>query len=427
MKTKSLFAGIALVFLGALTGSNIAAAQTESVLFSFDGTDGAHPQSELVADKAGNLYGTTYTGGASENGTVFELSPPQQPGGAWTETVLHAFTAQSDGQWPDGGVTFDQDGNLFGTTVSGGAGATQTYYGTIFELSPNGNGGWIYTQIASFDKGPTPQIQEPCCKLIVDSTGNLYGVSEGGIYNFLICGIYPCGNVYELIRPRQAGGTWIPKVLYNFLYSSTTDGFGPPGINWGPDGAIYGTTANGGTYEMGTLFKLTPSAKGRWKETILYNFVPPQGYPTHNLIWGPNGSLYGTSGNGYGTVFQMVPPSGSNKTWTQNILYNFTNGEDGAGPYGVIADGAGNLYGVTIQGANSAQYCLSNQAGAVWELKPQSGGGWQEVTLYDFKGGEENDGCNPSWPPLLLNGVLYGMTAYGGSSNQAGSVFTLTP
>ena len=124
---------------------------TESVLHSFNGNDGYHPPAGLIFDAAGNLYGTTYYGGAHDTGTVFELTPNGD--GSWTESVLHSFNG-SDGSGLFAGLTFDAAGNLYGTTSWGGGFG----YGTVFELTPNGDGSWTESVIHSFGKhdGQTP-------------------------------------------------------------------------------------------------------------------------------------------------------------------------------------------------------------------------------------------------------------------------------
>ncbi|MGB8886031.1 MAG: choice-of-anchor tandem repeat GloVer-containing protein [Candidatus Korobacteraceae bacterium] len=157
---------------------------TETVLHSFgNGTDGATPDSGLIVDAAGNLYGTTYFGGIHSDGTVFELSPRE--GGGWTETVLHSFGNGTDGMNPYAGLTIDATGNLYGTTVAGGLHS----YGTAFELSPRQGGGWTETVLHSFGNG-TDGIN-PYASLLLDANGNLYGTT-------IVGGIHTYGTAFEI-------------------------------------------------------------------------------------------------------------------------------------------------------------------------------------------------------------------------------------
>ncbi|MGB6677132.1 MAG: choice-of-anchor tandem repeat GloVer-containing protein, partial [Terriglobales bacterium] len=169
----------------------------EQVLYAFQGgTDGSSPSSGLIFDAAGNLYGETEGGGAYGGGTVFELSPSSN--GGWTETVLYSFQGGSDGSEPSDGLVFDQAGNLYGTTLYGGANGG----GTAFELSPNSNGGWTETVLYSFDannQASTPQ------GVIFDQKGNLYGTALG----LVGCGYKGdeyCGAVFELSPNSNGGG-----------------------------------------------------------------------------------------------------------------------------------------------------------------------------------------------------------------------------
>ncbi len=154
----------------------------ETVLYNFsaNGTDGFLPWASLIFDRAGNLYGTTTWGGTYGYGTVFELTP--NGSGGWTETVLYNFTFGTDGAIPYAGVIFDSAGNLYGTTFDGG-----TYgNGTVFELTPNGSGGWTETVLHSFSSGIDGA--NPYAGLILDRAGNLYGTTlDGGAISTVRC------------------------------------------------------------------------------------------------------------------------------------------------------------------------------------------------------------------------------------------------
>src|SRR5271157_110097 len=216
---------------------------TEQVLYSFDYTDGAHPEAGLIFDFAGNLYGTTAFGGTGTFrsggcGTVFELTPTA--GGGWTEKVLYSFgNSLSDGLGP-GGLIFDAAGNLYGTTAYGG-----TYGGgTVFEVTPAAGGGWTEQVLRSFN-GTDGAF--PSAGLIFDAAGSLYGTASE-------YGAYGDGTVFELTP--GGGGNWAEQVLHSF---NGTDGDGPgAGLIFDAASNLYGTTSGGGTYGYGTVFELTP-------------------------------------------------------------------------------------------------------------------------------------------------------------------------
>ena len=331
---------------------------TEKVLHSFkfknfNETDGANPEAGLIFDRAGNLYGTTSQGGIHNNcyygtcGTVFELSPNQD--GSWTEKVLHSFN-NTDGANPEAGLIFDTAGNLYGTTDQGG-----TYgFGTAFELTPQGDGGWTEKVLHSFNFNETDGAN-PEAGLIFDRAGNLYGTTNGS-------GSGSVGTVFEL-TPR-ADGSWKEKVLYSF---DGSDGSNPEaGLILGAAGDLYGTTSSGGSDNLGTVFKLTPNADGDWTEKVLYSFNETDGaYPEAGLIFDASGNLYGTTvgggTNNDGTVFELTSEGGG--SWTEKVLHNF-NGSDGFGPYAaLIFDTAGNLYGTNSGGG-------THNDGTAFELTP---------------------------------------------------------
>src|ERR1035441_332430 len=243
MQGKTLSIGLravlAIIAATLFVTSTWATAQ-EKVLHNFNnnGTDGTNPRAGLIFDAAGNLYGTTENGGTNGVGTVFELTPTA--GGGWTETVLYSFCSQAnctDGYQPWAGLIFDAAGNLYGTTVYGGtADTTCSYCGTVFELTPNGSGGWTETVLHSFGDGTDGFY--PSAGLIFDAAGNLYGTTAmGGTYD------YPWdGTVFELTP--AAGGGWTEKVLYSF--GGGTDGYWPEaGLIFDAAGNLYGTTYSG--------------------------------------------------------------------------------------------------------------------------------------------------------------------------------------
>jgi len=212
----------------------------ESALYSFGGDgDGSVPyQSVMIFDNAGNLYGTTYFGGSSNDGTVFQLTPS---GSGWIENIIYSFQGGSDGRYPYSGLIFDQSGNLYGTTTDGGSGGG----GTVFELSPSG-GGWTFSVLYSLT-GPSGCSCGPAWALVMDAAGNLYDTTQGD-------GAYKLGNVFKL---TNTGGSWTYTSLYDF--TGGNDGWFPiSGVTLDTSGNLYGTTYYGGTDNSGVLWEITP-------------------------------------------------------------------------------------------------------------------------------------------------------------------------
>jgi uncharacterized repeat protein (TIGR03803 family) len=216
-KTNPGTLGAFLFFVAILVLAPGAWAQNRyKVLHKFAGEDGSTPVAGPIFDQAGNLYGATAYGGAQDGGTVFALSPNQN--GGWTEHVLYSFcslTRCADGANPLAGLIFDQAGNLYGTTWMGG-----TYnQGTVFQLTPNQNGGWTEHVLYSFCSRTTHICldgQYPYAGLVLDQAGNLYGTTEsGGAHNY--------GTVFQL-TPNQNGG-WTEHVLHSFCsWTNCADG-----------------------------------------------------------------------------------------------------------------------------------------------------------------------------------------------------------
>jgi uncharacterized repeat protein (TIGR03803 family) len=280
---------------------------TESVLHSFDYTDpaGAYPTNgSLVFDWSGNLFGTT-SYSSDSCGTVFQLTPNGD--GSWTEHVLHTFSG-ADGACPQGGLIFDALGNLYGTTSNGGGGNCDFGCGTVFRLTPNGDGSWTESVLHSFNDDGKDGT-DPRGGLTFDPAGNLYGTTgHGGGSGSCDFG---CGTVFQLIP--NGDGSWTESVLHSFNFDGR-DGYWPPaGLVLDPAGNLYGTTQQGGAYgDYGTVFKLKPTAKGGWKETVLHSFKNQLGaYPSSGLILDGHGNLYGTTvgdhSTTFGSVFEITP------------------------------------------------------------------------------------------------------------------------
>jgi uncharacterized repeat protein (TIGR03803 family) len=336
---------------------------TETILYTFQGgIDGSVPSPGLIFDHAGNLYGTAYYGGANGDGTVFELSP--KGNGGWTETILYSFKGGLDDGANPQGLIFDGSGNLYGATTFGGL-VLDCYLsdpcGTIFELSPNGSGGWTETIIYSFQGGSGGA--DPDGGLIFDNSGNLYGTTPT---NGAEGGCIPCGTIFELSPNGSGGWTETTLYDFDGQGDGGGDPspliLDQSGNLYGT--TPYGGT-NCPFFGCGTAFELSPNGGGEWTETTLYAFQGGSdgASPAAGLIFDKNGNLYGTSaeggdvacgsyGSGCGTAFELSP-NGSGR-WTKTPLYEFKGGSDGESPSsGVIFDENGNLYGTTSDGGGT--------------------------------------------------------------------------
>lgn len=359
-----------------------------SVLHSFVLSDGAFPYASLIADSSGALYGTTRQGGTSTNvcdggcGTVFMLTPPASPGEAWTQTVLYSFASNSNG----------------------------------------------------FDG------QYPEAALTMDASGALYGTTFGGGNNGF-------GTVFKLTPPASLGGDWSETVLHSFTGPGAGgDGSGlTAGVVFDAEGALYSTTASGGTQNCntivgtscGTVFKLTPPTTpgGDWTLTTLYAFAGGQdgSGPFGGVVFDASGALYGTT-SGIGTVskstvFKLTPPASPGGAWTESVLYRFcsrSSCRDGSeSEAGLIFDASGALYGTTYRGG-----APKGNGGSVFKLTPPAspGGDWSEAVLYSFC---DLLTCTTGAAPVAgvildASGALYGVTTEGGLSDD-GVVFKLSP
>lgn len=402
-RTPSVFVYMILVAasLAVLTAPS-QAASTFKVVYNFSGGyGGVGPANGLISDSSGNFYGMAYEG-QTGYGLVFELSPE---GTGWKETVLHNFDWKIDGELPTGILTFDGQGNLYGVTTDGPPG----HMGVVFELSPSG-GLWVETILWEFNGGI------PNSGYISDSEGNLYGNNDftdelspqgngkwqdrtiaqafafsavnlrnGKLYDAGGVGKYDDGMVYELVPMKN--GTWQQVDLYDFQGNTNggEDGADPTaGVVFDQKGNLYGATGSGGIYSQecyvygnvlgcGTVFKLTPTKQGQWKETVLHRFLKAY---------------------------------------------------DGFGPGNTLTiDKKGNLYGVAVGGDTACQ----NGCGLIFELSPTKSGKYKYTVVHRFTGAK-NDGA---WPTTTMifdkqQKHLYGTTLYGGAYN-GGTVFELTP
>jgi len=405
--------GMLIGILSASAGfASSASGPVERVLYSFTGgADGEYPDSDLMIDSSGNLYGTAVTGGDFDSGAVFELTPN---GSGWTETVLYSFTGGKDGGEPYGGVTLDADGNLYGTAVVGGSTrgvCVENGCGVAFKLT-NSGGVWSQSVIHTFTGGHDGS--GPGAGLTLDKQGNLYGMTPTG-------GAYGLGVIYEL-TPGASGG-WAEKIIHAFT-GGDDGGTGSAGrLLLNAAGNLYGVATVGGAYGSGTAFELAPLPNGAWRLNTLYAFKgqPDAGFPYGALTVDASGDLYGTSyydgANDLGAVYEL---SHNGTAWSEKVLYSFQGGTDGSSPISNLVLRAGSLYGTTSEGGAAGCSC-----GTVFSLTPGAGATWSESVLYSFKGAP--DGA------FVYNGMLagptgslYGTTVHGGVDDE-GSVFKFEP
>jgi uncharacterized repeat protein (TIGR03803 family) len=332
----------------------------EEVLYNFGShqSDGVAPHAGVIFDKAGNLYGTTSGAGANcDCGTVFKLSPNSH--GGWTETILYSFTNQNgDGANPQTDLVFDAHGNLYGTAALGGdssheacIGYFRTGCGIVFELTPHADGSWTEATIYAFTG--VPDGATPSTPVVLDSLGNVYGLTEGGGNGKCLYAITPgCGVAYKLTP--SSGGKWTESVIYELDRGRGFAVNPSGGLLFDNVGHLIGTTLAGGN-GLGAVFELEQSEK-MWKETVLYRFYgnPDGAYPVGQLSTDEKGDLFGVAfwegaHRFDGMVFELMP--GRTQDWKEKILHGFAGGIDGSRPEaGLVSDSQGHLYGTTEQG-----------------------------------------------------------------------------
>jgi uncharacterized repeat protein (TIGR03803 family) len=353
-----------------------------AVLYSFDcGLGGGFPHGNVIFGPDGNLYGTGVCGGQyahdASGGVVFELKRPVVPQEAWTEKVLHSFGLGTDGTSPQGGLAFDSEGNIYGTTFDGGPYGL----GVVYELSPPAQSGEEWTESVLHSFGSGDDAYWPDAGLALDSAGNLYGTTEFGGYYSSYCP-NGCGTVFEVSCPTTPGGARNYTLIHPF---DGDDGASPlDPLTLDRNGNLYGTTSvgqGGGPAEGGTVFELSPPAlEGQpGQETVLYAFQQYQydaDYSSAGVIFDEAGDLYGTSQNGgrgyQGTVFKILPPVGGG-AWTDAILYNFSS-NDGGPTYpstALVFGKGGTLYGTTPYGGNGpCTFTRITGCGTVFAVAP---------------------------------------------------------
>ena len=366
-----------------------------SVLYSFTGypNDGQSSSAGLIRDSAGNLYGTTMAGGTNGAGVVFKFVPNGP------ETVLHSFAGYpNDGASPAAGLVADKNGNLYGTTSSGGA----NNYGAVFELSPGGT----VTLLHSFAKYPSDG-SNPVAGLIRDGKGNLYGTTQAGGSN---CPNGGCGTIFKVGPAGQE------SLLYSFAGGS--DGAVPyAGLTEDRNHNFYGTTESGGGAGCGgagcgTIFELTSAGS----EKILHAFAGPPSdgaTPRAGLVSDRAGNSYGTTQGGgtgsctggCGTVYKLAANG------TETVLYSFAGGSDGSySDSALVIDRRGTLFGTTYEGGGTG--CGGVGCGTAFELSSGSA----ETVLHSF-GGAPGDGATPLAGLVPYEGSFFGTTSIGGTGS----------
>jgi uncharacterized repeat protein (TIGR03803 family) len=377
---------LAQVFLGVQpVRAQTVRGSKEITLYAFTGgADGASPYASLIRDAGGNLYGTTFAGGAANLGTIFKVDKTGK------ETVLYSFTGPPDGEHPSRNLLRDKAGNMYGVAYEGGANS----FGAVFKLDKTGKESVLY----SF--GPGTDGEYPGAGLIEDAAGNFYGTTGYG-------GASGNGTVYKFSK----SGT--ETVLYSF---SGTDGQYPFGnLLRDSAGTLYGTTSAGGTSGNGTVFKLTKAGK----ESVLHSFAGGTDgvNPYAGLVRDAKGNFYGTTyyggagcqGSGCGTVFKLSPKG------KETVLHAFATADGHYPDFGtLVRDAAGNLYGTTYAGGQA-------DLGTIFKVSASG----KETVVYTFLGGVD-EGFPVAGLVRDKAGNLYG-TTLGNPPTTYGTVFKFKP
>lgn len=360
-------------------------------LYEFQGgKDGAGPYGGMVMDSAGNLYGTTDSGGGGSRcgqygcGTVFELV--HSADGNWEEKILHRFN-QVDGNDAQTDLVMDKAGNLYGATYFGGWGNTcqnqgtlDTSCGVVFEVVPDGGGSWTEKVLHSFNYNNGKDGSNPFMNsLAFDADGNLYGTTGVGGAGECVDdddNLVGCGTIFELRKNSQ--GHWIETILHSFEASGQAGNF-PIGLIWDSEGFFYGSTASGGAGDGGTILEFTRNGGGTWREEVLFSFGGSNGDGPGQLTMDKSGNLYGTTfgggsdpncdfGYGCGTVFGLF--AGKDGKWTGKTIFSF-DGKTGQGPNETLVWGPdGAHYGTTLEGGNMTDCYDQSGCGVVFEVEP---------------------------------------------------------
>lgn len=330
-----------------------------------------------------------------------------QPANAQTENVLYSFTTGDGAITPVGSLIMDSSGNLYGVSGSNTEGA-------VYELVPSSGGVWTLKILHEFN---SLSDGTPAAGLIMDASGNLYGTCLFGGSSYY-------GTVFEL--KRISNGTWREQVLHNFGANDIDGRYPGATLTFDSAGNLYGTTQEGGLKNVGVVFELTPYSGGAgWSEKILYSLPYKDKHwadTNYPLTMDAAGNLYGVTNiggaNDAGYVFELS--STSTGRWNLTTLYSFGvyTGPGPAVPFsGVVFDSAGNLYGVSANGGTEG-------SGTVYELSPSVGGGWTETTLVNFP-----SSCSPACLPesgitVDSSGNIFGTAA---ATGTIGTSYEVSP
>lgn len=420
---------------------------TLNTLYNFtDLADGAFPTAGLAMSSEGTLYGTTSIGGTYGYGSIFEVIPAAG-GTSWTETSIYDFQGgPGDGATPEADLLVDTNGQIFGTTYYGGAHG----YGAVFVLTPT-SGGWTEKILYSFQGGATDGANPAAGLVIAAKTGALYGTTEfGGADGFgTVFQMVPAKSgwtekVLYSFQGNTDGANPISDLLFSVsgtIYGTTAQGGYVTVTNTSSctqtDPCVY--------QNQGTVFELAALGGGAWQETILYTFTGQSdgGTPESGLNMGTSGALYGTTfwggkitacpigdyPQGCGVVYQLLPPTGGATAWTESVLYAFTgHTPDGSHPYGNMGlNNGGDLFGTTYSGGDNLDVCSAdsyNGCGTIFELKPSKTGTWTKSNLIAFPGSP--GGGNPNGLILNSSGGMFGTTNTGGGTGGYGTVFQMS-
>jgi len=384
-----------------------ASAQTFSVFYTFNFSDGSSPNGDLILDSNNNLYGTTQFGGSSNRGVIFKLSP------TGAETILYSFTGSTDGGIPIGRLLADSKGNLYGITALGGD--AQCSCGTVFKLTKSGT----LKTLHAFKGGTDGSQNQGQAELgLVMVNGDLYGsASFGGVSG---CdGSLGCGVLFKVTPAGKE------TVLYRF--TGQADGAFPQDLTTDAAGNIYGAT--GGSYvagDGGTLFELDTTTGDL---TTLYTF--PEGAkgisPRWRVYLNSEGVFYGVTQFGGDSATCTISSLGCGVAYSLNtkdrerVLHTFgKTANDGEEPSGGLLDAAGNFYGATFYGGEVNSNCTFG-CGVVYEYSAKG----KYSLIYSFTG--EADGFNPSGGLAEdSSGNLYGAVLSGGNGGN-GVIYKIAP